>query len=150
MKKYVYPVILFYSEEEKNYTVLIPDLDIVASGETVEKAYLSAEDYLETFLDFAEKMESPISPATTFDDTQRMNLYKTYADELEELVWKFKSFNLAFKEQLTDRFKKLFPIHATRNDIIRFLYGFYSKEKDVHKRPLTKVKQDVAKQLGMI
>ena len=78
------------------------------------------------------------------------NLYKTYADELEELVWKFKSFNLAFKEQLTDRFKKLFPIHATRNDIIRFLYGFYSKEKDVHKRPLTKVKQDVAKQLGMI
>lgn len=73
MKKYVYPVILFYSEEEKNYTVLIPDLDIVASGETVEKAYLSAEDYLETFLDFAEKMKSPISPATTFDDTQRMN-----------------------------------------------------------------------------
>jgi hypothetical protein len=78
------------------------------------------------------------------------NLYKTYADELEVLVWKFKSFNPAFKEQLTDRFKKLFPIHATRNDIIRFLYGFYSKEKDVHKRPLTKVKQDVAKQLGMI
>ena len=70
MKKYAYPVILFYSEEEKNYTVLIPDLDIVASGETVEKAYLSAEDYLETFLDFAEKMESPI---TTFDDTQRVN-----------------------------------------------------------------------------
>lgn len=73
MKKYVYPVILFFSEEEKNYTVLIPDLDIVASGETVEKAYLSAEDYLETFLDFAEKMESPISPATTFVDIQRMN-----------------------------------------------------------------------------
>lgn len=73
MKKYVYPVILFYSEEEKNYTVLIPDLDIVASGDTVENAYLSAEDYLETFLDFAEKMESPINPATTYDDTVKMN-----------------------------------------------------------------------------
>lgn len=73
MKKYVYPVILFYSEEENNYTVLIPDLDIVASGDTVENAYLSAEDYLETFLDFAEKMESPINSATSYDDTARMN-----------------------------------------------------------------------------
>lgn len=78
------------------------------------------------------------------------DLYKTYNDELEELVWKYKSFNSAFYEQLIPRFVKLFPSHATRNDIIRFLYGFYAKAKDVHKRPLTKVKQDVAKQLGMI
>lgn len=78
------------------------------------------------------------------------DLYKTFNDELEELVWKYKSFNQAFYEQLIERFSKLFPTHATRNDIIRFLYGFYAKAKDVHKRPLTKVKQDVAKQLGMI
>ena len=73
MKKLVYPVILFKSEEENNYTVLIPDLDIVACGDTVEKAYLSAEDYLETFLGFASKMESPITPATSFEDTQKLN-----------------------------------------------------------------------------
>jgi len=78
------------------------------------------------------------------------DLYKTFNDELEELVWKYKSFNQAFYEQLIERFTKLFPRHATRNDIIRFLYGFYAKAKDVHKKPLTKVKQDVAKQLGMI
>lgn len=78
------------------------------------------------------------------------DLYKTYNDELEELVWKYKSFNQAFNDQLVNRFVRLFPRHATRNDIIRFLYGFYSNKKDVHKRPLTKVKQDVAKQLGMI
>ncbi len=78
------------------------------------------------------------------------DLYKTYVDELEELIWKYKSFNDAFKIQLLDRFKKLFPLHATRNEIIRFLYNFYSNPKDVHKRPLTKLKQDVAKQLKMI
>lgn len=78
------------------------------------------------------------------------DLYKTYVDELEELVWKYKSFNDSFKQQLVERFERLFPYHATRNDIIRFLYGFYMKESDVHKRPLTKVKQDVARQLGMI
>ena len=78
------------------------------------------------------------------------DLYETFSDELEELVWKYKSFNRAFKEQLIPRFKNLFPQHASRNEIIRFLYGFYSKPKDVHKRPLTKVKQDVAKQLNMM
>lgn len=78
------------------------------------------------------------------------DLYKTYGDELEELVWKFKSFNESYKKQLVERFQRLFPYHATRNDIIRFLYGFYMKESEVHKRPLTKVKQDVAKQLEMI
>jgi len=73
MEKYVYPVILFNSEEEKSYTVLIPDLDIVASGDTVESAFLSAEDYLETFLDFAGKMGTVVSSATSFEDTQKMN-----------------------------------------------------------------------------
>lgn len=73
MKKYVYPVVLFYSEEENAYTVLVPDLNIVASGNTVEEAYLSAGEYLETFLDFAEKMETPIVPATTYDETVKNN-----------------------------------------------------------------------------
>ena len=78
------------------------------------------------------------------------DLYKTYTDELEELIWKYKSFNDAFKNQLIGRFKKLFPLHATRNEIIRFIYNFYSNPKDVHKRPLSKLKQDVAKQLKML
>ena len=78
------------------------------------------------------------------------DLYKTFNDELEELVWKYKSFNESFKKQLVERFHGLFPYHATRNEIIRFLYGFYMKESEVYKRPLTKVKQDVARQLGMI
>ncbi len=77
-------------------------------------------------------------------------LYYSFNDEIERLIWLKKSFNEAFKNQLVPQFKKLFPQHATRNDIIRFLYGFYANPKDVHKRPLTKVKQDVARQLGMI
>lgn len=78
------------------------------------------------------------------------DLYKTFNAEIEELVWRSKSFNDAFKDQLVMRFKKLFPQHASRKEIIRFLYGFYSKPKDIHKRPLTKVKQDVAAQLDML
>lgn len=73
MKKYVYPVILFESDESKSYTVLFPDLDIVASGDTVEEAYLEAEDYLKSYLEFASKMESEIASPTSFVDAEKMN-----------------------------------------------------------------------------
>lgn len=72
MKKYVYPVIVF-EVSEKNYTVLFPDLDIVASGDTIEEAYLEAEDFLKSYLDFAEKMNSKIASPTTFLDTEKLN-----------------------------------------------------------------------------
>ena len=73
MKKYVYPVILFEVGENENYTVLFPDLDIVASGETVEEAYLEAEEYLKTYLEFVEKMQTKISAPSTFEETEKLN-----------------------------------------------------------------------------
>ena len=77
MKKYVYPVILFSNEENKGYTVLFPDLDIVASGDTVEEAYLEGEEYLKAFLEFAGKMNSQISGPSTFVETEKMNPKRT-------------------------------------------------------------------------
>ena len=73
MKKYVYPVILFTDSENKGYTILFPDLDIVASGDTVEEAYLEAEDYLKAYLEFASKMNSQISSPSTYLETEKMN-----------------------------------------------------------------------------
>ena len=73
MNKYVYPVILFADAENKNYTVLFPDLDIVASGETVEDAYLEAEDYLKAYLEFAVKMGSQISSPSTYIEIEKLN-----------------------------------------------------------------------------
>lgn len=73
MKKYLYPVILFTDAENKSYTVLFPDLDIVASGDTVEDAYLEAEDFLKAYLEFAEKMNSQIPNASTYEDTEKLN-----------------------------------------------------------------------------
>ncbi len=73
MKKFVYPVILFNDEDQKVYTILFPDLDIAASGDTVEEAFLLAEDYLKSYLNFAAKMDSQIAPPTTFNDTEKLN-----------------------------------------------------------------------------
>ena len=75
-------------------------------------------------------------------------LYQSFKDEAEELLWKYKTRNDTYINQLIDSFQKKFPYK--RNEIKRFLYGFYSQEKDIHKRPLTKMKQDVAKQLKLV
>ena len=52
---------------------MFPDLDIVASGDTVEEAYLEAEDYLKAYLEFASKMNSQISSPSTYLETEKMN-----------------------------------------------------------------------------
>jgi len=73
MRKYIYPVILFSEGQDKGYTVFFPDLDIVATGETVEEAYLEAEDYLKSYLEFAIKMDSKVSAPSTYIETEKMN-----------------------------------------------------------------------------
>lgn len=75
-------------------------------------------------------------------------LYEGFRDTAEELVWRSKINNEAYMKQLVERFARLFPNH--REEITRFLYGFYSKESDIHKRPLTKLQQDIARQLKQI
>lgn len=74
--------------------------------------------------------------------------YKAFRDVAEELVWKSKTRNDVYKQQLIQSFIKLFP--RRKSDINRFLYGFYSQPRDTHQRPLTKLQQDIAKQLNII
>lgn len=73
-------------------------------------------------------------------------LYVNFNDEAEELLWKCKIYNNTYKELLLHQFVKLFP--NKKQDIHRFLFGFYDKVADIHKRPLTKMKQDIYRQLS--
>ena len=73
MKKFIYPVVLFSDKVDNTYTVLFPDLDIVACGESVEDAYLEAEDYLQAYMEFANKMDSSIPEATKYEDALKLN-----------------------------------------------------------------------------
>lgn len=75
-------------------------------------------------------------------------LYKNFGIEAEQIVWRRKINNSFFNDQLVKQFQKLFPGKSA--EINRFLYGFYTDERDIHKQPLTKLKQDVARQLKLI
>ena len=75
-------------------------------------------------------------------------IYRAFKDEAEEILWKAETINASYASQLKKSFITVFG-NLGENEI-RYLYGFYDKEEDIHKRPLTKMKQDIAKQLGIL
>lgn len=70
-----------------------------------------------------------------------------HRDVIEELLWKYKIYNQRYISMLEQQFSLLFPNDVNFN---RFLLGNYDRPEDIHKRPLSKLIQDIARQLDMI
>ena len=74
--------------------------------------------------------------------------YKEHRDFTEEIVWKCKIYNASMIKSLrASKFSALIPNPL---DLQRFIIGTYADPDDIHKRPLTRLAIDVAKQLGLI
>ena len=78
---------------------------------------------------------------------QISTLYKAHKDVAEELLWKKYVYNNIIKEIYRLQFKEL---KFKDKDFSRFILGNYDKTEDIHKRPLAKMTQDIAKDLGII
>lgn len=74
-------------------------------------------------------------------------LYNQHKDVVEEIIWKAKIYNKSYKESLSNSFSKFFPNTTNFN---RFIIGNYDNPNEIHRRPLAKLVQDIAKQLGVI
>ena len=70
------------------------------------------------------------------------NIYQEHQDVAEEVIWRKMIYNDSFQESLK---KLLMERNFTDEEIDRFILGSYFEEKDIHKRPLTKLMQDVFK-----
>lgn len=73
-------------------------------------------------------------------------IYNEHIDIIEEMMWRTKFYNNSIVGSMTWLFGKRRPVV----DIARFKLGTYAEEEEIHKRPLTKMMQDVGKQLGLI
>lgn len=71
-------------------------------------------------------------------------VYESFKEEVEELIWLSDAQTDGNKKNIIASFKSLF----TNEKIFRMMYGFY-EDGNVHKRPLSKMKKDIAKQLGL-
>ncbi|TSJ44885.1 HNH endonuclease [Fluviicola chungangensis] len=74
-------------------------------------------------------------------------IYNTQKDLVEELLHKSKLYTQSYKDGLIRSFTSIIP----DDDFLeRILIGNYTRVEDVHKRPLAKFTQDIARQLKLI
>lgn len=75
-------------------------------------------------------------------------IYETQKDIAEELVLKSMIYNKSYTDSLRNGLEKLYKDKAPMLE--RLLVGNYTDENDIHKRPMAKFTQDLAKQLKLI
>lgn len=72
MKRYIYPMVLF-TDENDLYTALYPDLNLLASGFSIEDVYVRANEYLGFYITSSLKYESKIVSSSTYSEVQALN-----------------------------------------------------------------------------
>lgn len=74
--------------------------------------------------------------------------YEKHKEEASDIALLSRFYNRAYLNQLNSQFSSIMP--HFRNQILNILIGFPVMEEDVHQRPLTLMRQDIAKQLNML
>jgi len=74
-------------------------------------------------------------------------IYDTQKDIVEELILKAEVYKQSYKKTLIESFPEIFNSGNITN---RLIVGNYCDENEIHKRPMAKFQQDIAKQLGLI
>ena len=75
MRRYIYPMVLF-ADENDLYTALFPDLNLLASGFSIEDVYSRATDYLGFFLTSSLKYDAKIASQSSYAEIQALNPQK--------------------------------------------------------------------------
>jgi|SRR5690554_122982 len=83
-----------------------------------------------------------------FNDTFHIEgIYETQKDLIEELIIKSQIYNDSYLKSLNNSFSKL---SLNPSLFKRTIVGNYVDERDIHKRPMSKVVMDIARDLGLI
>lgn len=77
-------------------------------------------------------------------------IYETQKDLAAEIIIKSEIYNDTYKKTLKKSFSKLYGRGSASINFNRIILGNYTEPKDIHKRPMSKFTQDIAKQLGLI
>lgn len=100
-------------------------------------------------IDLVDGKDAPFGFAKEYDNVFHIQrIYTAHIDEVEEILWKSRIYSDSYVNQLMETFGKLFAHEPEK--FWRFYYGFYIKESDILIRPLSKMKQDIAKQVGLL
>lgn len=99
------------------------------------------------FEDPDKKVENIKSPGSFEDTFHISSIYNTQIDLVEELFLKKKIYDDVYKSILKKSFTKIFNDVNVSN---RILLGNYFNENEIHKRPMAKFMQDIARDIELI
>lgn len=112
-----------------------------------ECAYLVTKD-AESIEILFKDLSTPITGHQSLQNAFSIKeIHDTQKDIIAELIIKNQIYNESFKDILQKSFSKL---SLSQNDFDRVIVGNYTRDKDIHKRPFSKLTMDIAKQLGLI
>jgi 5-methylcytosine-specific restriction endonuclease McrA len=85
----------------------------------------------------------------TIEALQLHEIYKTHEEEIEDLVLIKKRYSESYINSLKTILKSNHSKIST-DEIYRLAFGVYYSDEDFHKRPLSKMKKDILKELNII
>lgn len=104
--------------------------------------YLCSQNIQDIAFSFQEPNKSSFQE--TFDIE---GIYNTQKDIAEELILKAQMYSKTYQNSLIKSFPKIFTNASLNN---RIFIGNYCEENEIHKRPMSKFTQDLAKDLGLL
>ncbi|MGN1227090.1 MAG: type II toxin-antitoxin system HicB family antitoxin [Christensenellales bacterium] len=78
---YIYPAVVYKENEDEPFVMVLPDVNIVCEGDTIEEALTEARSQLKTYLKCVKSFGSTLAKATDF-----MKFREKYKNEILLLV----------------------------------------------------------------
>lgn len=122
-------------------------LGVTLSDNSMARYLLNHDASQLTPIFFAHKPGSVDIRNNTDSKLHITDIYNEHRDVAEEVLWKYIAYKSSYVKGWKNIIKKAVPSMAEVN---RFILGTYDDPKDVHKRPLTDMVQNVARTLGLI
>ena len=76
------------------------------------------------------------------------NLYEEHKDIVLELIQKVQIYNESYIDELYQKYEG--TLFKNREDVLRHITGGYIEDKDINKRPLSKLIKDISEELDLI
>ena len=76
------------------------------------------------------------------------NLYEEHKDIVLELIQKAQIYNESYIDELYQKYEG--TLFKNREDLLRLISGSYIEDKDINKRPLSKLIKDISEELDLI
>jgi hypothetical protein len=115
--------------------------------ESSKSAYLANFEIDKIKFAFMEPSPTPIGYKTFQQVFSIQEIHETQKDVVEELIIRSLIYNNAYRKELRESFSK---IRLSDELFDRTIVGNYVQEKDIHKRPLSKMMMDIARDLKII